>query len=91
MKTGTFGVKGDKTSKKITPELVLVIQRGKLRAVPKTTKEKKLAKIRPGKLSKEEATEKISEIMRNKFHYPVSKEEIMQAIPSDKLKVENVK
>jgi hypothetical protein len=91
MKIGTFGVKGNKTSKKITPELVLVIQRGKLRAVPKTTKEKKLAKIKPGKLSKEEATEKISEIMRNKFHYPVSKEEIMQAIPSDKLKVENVR
>ena len=85
MKLGTFGVKGDKTTKVIKPELSIVIQMGKLKAVPKTTKEKKLATIRPGKMTKEEAVDKIAGIARNKFNFPVSKEEIMQAIPSDKL------
>ena len=41
MKVGTFGVKGKKETIKVTPELVLVFQKGKLRAVPKTTKEQK--------------------------------------------------
>ena len=91
MKLGTFGIKGDKKSMKITPELVLVIQRGKLKAVPKTTNEKKLVKITSGNLSKEKAAEEIAGIMRNKFHYPVSKEEIMQAIPSDKIKISQVR
>jgi len=91
MKIGTFGVKGGKKTVKINPELFLVIQRGKLRAVPKTTKEKKIAKITQGKMSKEEAANKIADIMRNQFEYPVSKDEIMQAIPSDKLSVSEVK
>lgn len=87
MKTGTFGVKGVRKTIKINPELVLVIQKGKLRAVPKTTNEEKLAEIKPGKLSKEEASEKIAKILRNKFHLLVHREEIMQAIPSDKISV----
>lgn len=87
MKTGTFGVRGKKEIKKITPELVLVIQKGKLRAVPKTTKEKKLVGIKQGKLTKEQATDKIAKIIKDKFNFPISKEEIMQAIPSDKLDV----
>ena len=91
MKKGTFGIKKDKKTKKITPELVLIIQKGKLRAVPVTTNEKKLVKLKQGKMSKENAVEKISEIIKNKFNYPVSKDEIMQAIPSDKLSVGNIK
>jgi len=87
MKIGTFGVKGEKQVKKVKPELVLVIQKGKLRAVSKTTKEKKLVEIKPGKLSKEQASEKIAKKIRDKFHFPISKEEIMSAIPSDKLDV----
>src|SRR3989344_5970612 len=87
MKTGTFGIIGEKKTTKVKPELVLVIQKGKLRAVPNTTKEEKLAVIVPGKLSKEEAANKIAKIIRNKYHFPVSKEEIMQAIPSDRLAV----
>ena len=87
MKTGTFGVMGDKKTKKITPELVLIIQKGKLRAVPKTTKEKKLARIKPGTLNKEKASEKIAEIIKNKYNLPITKEEIMQAIPSNNLEV----
>jgi len=91
MKIGTFGVKGNKKTRKINPELALVIQRGKLRAVSTKTKEKKLAKITQGKISKEEATVEILDIVRNTYHYPISKEEIMQAIHSDKLKVVKVK
>lgn len=87
MKKGTFGVRGEKKTKKVQPELVLVIQKGKLRAVPKTTKEKKLGTIKQGKLTKEQAAEKIFKIIKDKFDFPVSKDEIMQAIPSDKLSV----
>jgi len=87
MKTGTFGVKGEKKTVKIKPELILVIQKGKFRAVPNPNGESKLATIKPGKLSKIEAAEKLSKIIRDKFHLPVHKEEIMQAIPSDKLSV----
>ena len=87
MKTGTFGVKGDKKTIKIKPELILVIQNGKFRAVPSTIKEKKLAEIKQGNLSKEEASEKLAKIIKDKFHLPVHKDEIMSAIPSDKLSV----
>ncbi|MDD5192606.1 MAG: NFACT RNA binding domain-containing protein [Candidatus Nanoarchaeia archaeon] len=87
MKTGTFGVKGDKETIKVKPELVLVIQKGKIKAVPEKGKEKILAKIKPGKLSKEQAAEKIAKIIRDKFHLPVHKDEVMQAIPSDKIDV----
>ncbi len=87
MKIGTFGVKGDKETIKVKPELVLIIQRGKIRAVPSNGKEKTLAKIKPGKLAKEQAAEKIAKIIRDKFHFPVHKDEIMSAIPSDKIDV----
>ncbi len=87
MKLGTFGVKGKKEAMKIKPELVLIIQKGRLRAVPNPDGNSKLATIKPGKLNKEEATEKIRKIIRDKFHLPVTKEEIMQAIPSDNLSI----
>lgn len=87
MKTGTFGVNGEKKTLKIKPELVLIIQNGKLRAVPKSTKLEKFAEIKQGKLSKEEAAEKISKKIKQNYHFPFSKDEIMSAIPSDKLEV----
>ncbi|MBR9705418.1 DUF814 domain-containing protein [Candidatus Pacearchaeota archaeon] len=87
MKTGTFGVKGKKEVMHIKPELVLIIQKRKLRAVPTNGHEKVLVKIKQGKMKKEEATDKIAKIMRDKFNLPMHKEEIMQAIPSDKLDV----
>ncbi len=87
MKTGTFGVKGVKKTMKVRPELVLVIQNGKLRAVPKATNSKVLAKIMQGNLSKEETAMKISKIIKDKYHFPISKEEILSAIPSDKMSV----
>ena len=87
MKTGTFGIKGAKKTIKIKPELVLIIQKGKLKAVPKTTNEEKLLEIKQGNLSKEQAAELIARKIKDKYHFPISKEEIMGAIPSDKLSV----
>ncbi len=88
MKIGTFGVTGKKKTVKIKPELMIIIQKGKLRAVPKTkTKEQILVEVKPGKLSKEKAAEKIAKKIKDKFHFPVSKEEIMQAIPSGNMSV----
>jgi hypothetical protein len=87
MKKGTFGVKGDKKTIKIKPELALVIQKGKFKAVPNTTKEKKLARIMQGTLSKEKASEILAKIIKDKFHLPVHKDEIMSAIPSDKINI----
>lgn len=87
MKIGAFGVKNGKKTMKVRPELVLVIQDGKLRAVPKTTRLEVLALIKQGNLSKEEAAMKISKIIKDKYHFPISKEEILGAIPSDKLSV----
>ena len=51
------------------------------------TKEKKLGVIKQGKLTKEEAAEKIAKKIKDKFDFPISKDEIMQAIPSDKISV----
>ena len=83
MKTGTFSVISERKKLSVKPELALVIQKGKLRAVPKgKIKEEILAEIKPGKLSKEQATEKIAKKIKDKFLLPISKEEIMQAIPS---------
>lgn len=89
MKLGSFGIKGDKKTIKVVPELVLIMQKGKLRAVPKTIEKKNeiLAEIKPGNLDKEKASEKIAKKIKDKYHFPVSREEIMQAIPSDKLGV----
>jgi hypothetical protein len=88
MKTGTFGVKGNVKKLNIRPELVLVMQKGKLRAVPKTTKEEVLVKIKQGNLSKIEASDKILKIIKSKYAVLITKDDIMSAIPSDKLSVE---
>ena len=39
--------------------------------------------------NKLDAAEKIAKIIRDKFHLPIHKEEVMQAIPSDKIDVKN--
>jgi len=87
MKTGTFGIMGSVDTKKAEMKLALDIQRGKLRAVPVSAAKKKLAVITPGKMTKIEATNKIMKILRDKYHYPASKEEIMSAIPSGNIGV----
>ncbi|MEK6914333.1 MAG: NFACT RNA binding domain-containing protein [Nanoarchaeota archaeon] len=87
MKIGTFGVKNKKEIK-VKPELMIIIQKGKIRAVPNLKREEEnLTIIRQGKMSKEEAAEKIARKIKDKFLFPVSKEEIMMAIPSGNMEI----
>lgn len=87
MKTGTFGV-AKKKKVKVKPELMVITQKGKIKAVPKVKrKEESLAVITPGKMDKEAAAEKIAKKIKDKFFMPVSKEEVMQAIPSGNMSV----
>lgn len=82
MKIGTFGILGSVNKRKVELKLVLDIQRTKLRAVPPQSAKKKLATLTPGKSDKSEAADKIKKILKEKYCYPVTKEEIMSAIPS---------
>ncbi|HJO15082.1 MAG TPA: NFACT RNA binding domain-containing protein [Candidatus Pacearchaeota archaeon] len=87
MKTGTFGVK-NKKKVKAKPELMVIIQKGKIRAVPKVKgKEESLAVIKQGKMDKEAAAEKIAKKIKEKYLLPVSREEVMRAIPSGNMDV----
>ena len=93
MKKGTFGVKGQKKTILVSPSLLLLFQKGKLRAVPPNARKKRvegeiLATITTGKMNKEEAASYIAKKIKETFHFPISKEEIVSAIPSDKLHVE---
>ena len=87
MKKGTFGVKGKKEIISVNPKLYLIMQKGVLRSVSVASKNETIAIIQPGTLSKKEAVESIRILIKNKFNYPISNEEIEQAIPSDKLSV----
>ncbi len=91
MKRGTFGVDGEKKVITVKPELILVFQKGNLKAIPKINKNKDnsetLAEIKPGKVDKEKAAEILVKKIKDKYNYPVSKEEIMMAIPSDLMSV----
>lgn len=88
MKTGTFGVRGKVKKIIVNPLLFLIIQKGKLRAVPKGTKEEVLVKIKQGKLNKEDASIKILKLIKSKYAFPFTKQDIMSAIPSDKMSIE---
>jgi hypothetical protein len=91
MKAGTFGVKGTKKTLLVVPELILIFQKGKLRAVPILKKNKNyevLAEITPGKLTKEQAADKIIKKIKETYQFPISRDELMAALPSDKVGVE---
>jgi hypothetical protein len=85
MKTGTFGVQGSIKRKKVELKLVLEFQKGKLRAVPFVRGKKKGILITPGNLDKNQATNKLMDIIKNKNNYPITRDEIMSAIPSDNM------
>jgi hypothetical protein len=87
MKVGTFGVFGKSAKKKVELKLVLDIQNEKLRAVPSTAANNPLLTLLPGNLTKEQATETILKILEKKG-INVKKEEIMAAIPSDKIAIQ---
>ena len=89
MKVGTFGVMGSIKRKKVQLKLALDFQKGKLRALPLSCAKKKLLVLTPGKLDKMQAAAKIKEIIRNKYNYPISTDEIMSAIPSDSISIKS--
>jgi len=87
MKEGTFGILGSINKKKVELKLALDFQKGKLRAIPFSVAKKKLAVLTPGSLNKHEAAKKILKIIKDKHGYPITIDEIMQAIPSDNINV----
>jgi len=87
MKVGTFGILGSVERKKVPLKLALTIQRGKIRAVPLSVAKKRLLLLTPGKLDKDTATSQIVRIIKDKYSYPVTKEEIMSAIPSGNISI----
>lgn len=87
MKTGTFGVMGSVKRKKVELKLTLDFQKGKLRAIPATSLKKKAIILTPGNLDKNQATNKLMDILKNKYNYPITRDEIMSAIPSDNISI----
>lgn len=85
MKVGTFGVMGSIKRKKVDLKLALDLQKAKLRAVPMSVAKKKILILTPGNLDKNKATDKILEIIKNKYNYPITRDEVMSAIPSDNI------
>jgi hypothetical protein len=87
MKTGSFAVLGSVKRKKVELKLVLDFQKGKLRAIPYNASKKKMIILTPGNLDKIKAADKILEIIKDKFNYPILKDEVMAAIPSDNIDI----
>jgi len=85
MSTGTFGIMGNPEKKTVELKLGLDFQEGKLRAIPLGAAKKNIITLVPGEMSKEQAAEKIAEIIRTKIFYPIKIDEVMSAIPSDKI------
>mgnify|MGYP001572607320 CR=1 FL=1 len=90
MKTGTFGVSGKIEHKEVKLELALDFQKKKLRAVPIAASKSPILIITPGNLNKEQAIKEIARIIKEKLCYPVTKDEIASAIPSDKIGVREI-
>jgi len=83
MKEGTFGIIGAVKKKNVELKLTLCFQEKFLRAVPLKTAEKEMMLILiPGKIGKEEASKKILSLLKERFDVIVSKEDILNAIPS---------
>lgn len=87
MKQGTFGIMGSVDKKKVELKLALDIQKGKLRAVPLSVAKKKLVTLAPGSLDKVKAVNKIADILKNKYSYPVTRDEIASAIPAGNISI----
>ncbi len=88
MKEGTWGVYG-KVQRILVPlELVIVRQKNILRAVPEISVRnmKNLIKITPGNITKDEMLPKL-EIELNE---PLSKDEVLSALPTGKFKTSRV-
>jgi|TARA_Y100000034_G_scaffold61122_1_gene74213 hypothetical protein len=87
MKTGTFGVSGKKENFMVVPELVLVKQKGLLRAVPRwkgMVRKDYYLGIEVGKTGKGEVVDVLMGRLMKK-RVKVSRDEVLSAIPSDRL------
>ncbi len=91
MKTGTFGIVGEPEQKTVDLKLGLDFQNGKLRAIPLSAAKKNIATLIPGNMKKEEAAKIIADIIRAKLFYPIKIEEVMAAIPSDKISIKEIR
>jgi hypothetical protein len=87
MREGTFAIQGSVFKKKVDLKLVLDFQQNKLRAVPVSAAKQKLVTLTPGSLGKDAAIKKILKIIKGKYGYPITKDEIASAIPSDNIEV----
>jgi hypothetical protein len=87
MSMGTFGVMGSIQRRKVELKLVLDFQKGKIRALPPSSAKKKILVLVPGRFDKIQATNKILEFIKDKYSYPLTREEVMSAIPSDGIAV----
>ncbi len=87
MKQGTFGILGNVAKKKVGLVLALTFQNDKLRAVPLSAAKNKIAILTPGDMDKNQAAKKISRILKDKCDYSATLQEIMSAIPADKINV----
>lgn len=88
MEEGTFGILGSVNTIRIDLKLALDFQKGKIRALPLSAAKKKLLILKPGKMDKIDAARQIVKIMKEKYSYPASLEEVMSAIPSGNIKIE---
>lgn len=89
MKTGTWGVRGDVKKISVELKLVLIKQKGKLRAVPEKTAKKKeiLLRILPGKIDKKNTLPKLQVELEEFFN----EAEILSAFPAGGVRVSNKK
>lgn len=87
MQEGTWGVYGTVQSITVPLELVITRQHKILRAVPETAGSLSKIKITPGSISKEDIQPKL-EIEINE---PLSKDEVLSALPSGKFKTSKIK
>lgn len=85
MKEGTWGVNGVVETVIVPLELILIRQKGILRAVPAVSSFKKSDSITiiPGKITKEDLSTKLALELGNKY----AKEELLSALPSGGFKV----
>ena len=83
MRLGTFGVNGKIKRKEVELKLVLINQKKILRAIPEISPkegEKRLMKIIPGKIPKEEFAKVLSEKLKKPL------EEVLNALPTGEFK-----
>ena len=88
MKTGTWGVAGRIGKIKVKLELMLVIQKKTLRAVPEKTVKKNevLLHVIPGRVDKEKMAGKIIDVLKKK-EVSVKKNDVLAALPAGGVKI----